>query len=191
MLTLGPEQRGLGLVEFLVALLVASLGLLGWVALQTMSQRYAQITHRRVVADLLAQDLVERMRANTVDATDLAHYEFTETFAQQAAVSPGQFPGAPTCSAQSDICSVASLAAADLLEVRARIQQLLPPDGALFSQRADSSVDASQRTLQVWVAWREPVWRDDQWALRSPDECPSGLATEGSTIRCLRWQVRR
>lgn len=185
------QIHGFSLFELLVAVLVASIGLLGWVSLQAMSQRYAQLNQRRALADLLAQDFVERMRINTVVASNLGYYELTDSFATQLAQAPDTL-AAPSCDAASSVCSVEDLARSDLKEVRTRIRNLLPPDGALYSERLPSSADASRRTVDVWVAWREPAWRDSTWALRDASECPEGLkVADDLTVRCLRWRVRR
>lgn len=65
-----PRCRGLTLVEILVALLVLSIGLLGFAALQTTSLRFNTSAYYRTQATSLAYDLSDRMRANRQAALD-------------------------------------------------------------------------------------------------------------------------
>ena len=58
------NQQGFGLIEVLVALLILAIGLLGMASLQTTSLQQTTGSQARTQAILLAQDLVERIRAN-------------------------------------------------------------------------------------------------------------------------------
>jgi type IV pilus assembly protein PilV len=58
------RQGGFGLIEVLVALLILSIGLLGMASLQTLSLQQTTGSQARTQAILLAEDLVERIRAN-------------------------------------------------------------------------------------------------------------------------------
>lgn len=58
------KSRGFSLIEVLVALLVISVGVLGVAALQTKGLQYTQDTVLRNNAVMLANDLIEVMRAN-------------------------------------------------------------------------------------------------------------------------------
>lgn len=57
-------QRGVSLIEVLIALLLVALGVLGAAALQLNALRYTQDSAYRAQAALLVTDLLERMRAN-------------------------------------------------------------------------------------------------------------------------------
>lgn len=65
---LAPElprrQRGVGLIEVLVSLVVLSVGLLGTAALQATSLRNSHSAMQRSVATILAHSIVDAMRAN-------------------------------------------------------------------------------------------------------------------------------
>lgn len=56
--------RGMTLIEVLVSLVVISVGLLGVAALQTVSLRNSQGSYLRTQATALADDIIDRMRAN-------------------------------------------------------------------------------------------------------------------------------
>ena len=68
-----PRCRGMTLVEILVALLVLSIGMLGFAALQTTSLRFNTSAYYRTQATALAYDLSDRMRANRQAALDGAY----------------------------------------------------------------------------------------------------------------------
>ena len=63
-------QRGFSLIEVLIALLLVALGVLGAAALQLNALRYTQDSAYRAQAALLVTDLLERMRANAVEAAE-------------------------------------------------------------------------------------------------------------------------
>lgn len=63
--TPGPQrQRGAGLLEVLIAVLVLSVGLLGLASLQLNALRFNNSAFLRSQATILAYDIADRMRAN-------------------------------------------------------------------------------------------------------------------------------
>lgn len=66
----GFLQRGVSLVEVMVATVVLSLGLLGLAGLQASGLRVGQSSVHRSQAAQLAYDVIERMRANSARAGD-------------------------------------------------------------------------------------------------------------------------
>jgi len=62
------RQRGLALIEVLIAVLILSIGLLGVASLQTTSIEMNGQSRQKSQALLLAQDLVERVRVNAANA---------------------------------------------------------------------------------------------------------------------------
>ena len=70
---LEPSQRGVGLIEVLVALLVLSLGLLGVAAMQAAALRNNHSAAERSMGAILSQSIIESMRANRVDALSGAY----------------------------------------------------------------------------------------------------------------------
>lgn len=79
------QQRGVSLLEVLIAVLVLSVGMLGVAGLQTANIRNTQSAHQRTMAVLLASSMGERIRAN---ATVAANGSFTLPL-QCAKSSPG------------------------------------------------------------------------------------------------------
>lgn len=58
------RQRGLGIIEVLIALVVVSLGVLGVAGLQLSGMRHSAGSFHRTQALALAEDVAERMRLN-------------------------------------------------------------------------------------------------------------------------------
>jgi type IV pilus assembly protein PilV len=67
-LALRHRQAGLSLVEVLVTVVLVSIGLLGIAGLQLTSVRNTNSAGQRFQATVLAEDIVERMRANRAQA---------------------------------------------------------------------------------------------------------------------------
>ena len=59
-------QRGITLIEVLVALLIFSVGLIGLAGLMTMAMRANQVAYQRTQVTFLADGMAERMRANAL-----------------------------------------------------------------------------------------------------------------------------
>jgi type IV pilus assembly protein PilV len=146
-----PRQRGITLVESLVALLVLSVGMLGIAALFVSSVRYNRTALLRTQAINLVSDMSDRIRANATagDAYDLASY--------------GAAPAALDC-APSDVdaganCTIDELAQDDLARWIAAVQTALPPPGGAdpaaevdFTPAAGGGPDR----YTVQVRWQEP-----------------------------------
>ena len=60
----GLTMRGIGMIEVLVTLLVVSVGFLSMAGLQTVAKRSNFDAVQRTTAVILAQDVLEKMRAN-------------------------------------------------------------------------------------------------------------------------------
>lgn len=61
------RQHGITLIEVMVSVLVLSVGLLGYVSLQAQSIKSNKSAYYRSQANILAQDISERMRTNRFD----------------------------------------------------------------------------------------------------------------------------
>lgn len=62
-------QRGVGLIEILVTVLIISTALMGLAALQARSLQYNQGSYFRSQANIMAADALDRMRIYTSDST--------------------------------------------------------------------------------------------------------------------------
>lgn len=58
------REKGVGLIEVLIAVLVLSVGLLGMVAMQITAKRNSFEAAQRSIATGLSRDILERIRSN-------------------------------------------------------------------------------------------------------------------------------
>ncbi|NMG63688.1 type IV pilus modification protein PilV [Azoarcus indigens] len=72
-----PYQKGVSLIEVLIAVLVLSLGLLGMAGLQFSSLRNNQSATERSMAVILSYSILDRMRANR-SAVLAGNYNFSD-----------------------------------------------------------------------------------------------------------------
>ena len=115
-------QRGVGLVEVLIALLVLSIGLLGLAALQTQALKFNQGAFLRTQATTLAYDILDRMRANREQASSTTSYITT---------AGTGIPAMPTNCEISD-CSPGDMAKYDLNQWKTALRDRLPAgDGTI------------------------------------------------------------
>jgi len=70
------RERGIGLIEVLVAVLVSSIGLIGLIALQAQTMRATQDTYNRSHAIWVFNDVVNRILANEYYAAEYAIENF-------------------------------------------------------------------------------------------------------------------
>lgn len=114
------RQRGIGLIEVLVSLLVLSIGVLGLAAMQATGLKQSRQAFYHTQATVLAYDLIDRMRANDAAAAN-GNY----------AVAYGTF-SATACTTG---CSSAQIADNDKLEWKASLAAQLPAgDGRVVNQ---------------------------------------------------------
>lgn len=66
------KQRGVGLVEVLVAVLVLAVGFLGMAGLQTRGLKAAQSSYERSMANIYAYSMLDAIRANAKRTDDVA-----------------------------------------------------------------------------------------------------------------------
>jgi type IV pilus assembly protein PilV len=123
----------------MVALLILAVGLLGFAGMQTRGMQMARKSYSHSQAVFLADDLVERMRANATAVT-AGNYRLTKTGAAPAT--------AATCSSASP-CSPAALASKDLNSWANLALAVLP--GAQFE--VQSSQVGGLNTVKVAITY--------------------------------------
>ena len=169
------RQRGAGLLEVLVAILLLSFGMLAMAGLHAMSFKYGKMSQFRGVATQLAYDLSDRMRANSGGA---AQYVFMDPYnATPPAVA------VPAC-ADATRCTPAEIAAIDLAEMRNTLRLALP-GGGLFVTRDVGVADVV--ALTVWVLWMDPETADAGALGGVP--CPDGVVAANPAPQCLPLRV--
>jgi type IV pilus assembly protein PilV len=130
------SQRGFTLIEILVTVVLISVGLLGVAALQLTTLRGNQEAYVRSQASALANDILDRMRANSTNfRSDANPYQVALNGTGDASTRAG----------------------ADLMEWQLAINRMLPGGATDAAGRIDRSFDAAARRyiVTVTIQWRE------------------------------------
>jgi type IV pilus assembly protein PilV len=134
------RQRGIALIESLIAIVVTALGILGILGVQMRTLSDTSTTVRRAQAIRLIEDLGERMRVSP-----------------NAIASAGIFNGSSSITPPTNCnsgCDVSSLAAYDLKIWKDTVANTLPSGQAIvFLPPAETAGQSSQ--LGVMIAWRQ------------------------------------
>lgn len=153
--------RGFSMIEILVALLVLGIGIMGFAALQLKSVHLTEETYSRSQAMSIAQDFVERARAN-----------FSPK-ARERYLQAGQWTGdipddAPSCvlterkPTKQDSCTEVDMASSDIAATRTHAGSVL--------QNGNVGFEECGNLYCVTVAWAET----------SVESCDQGSFADGS-----------
>ena len=190
-LNMGSRQRGAGLIEVLVAILILAIGLLGMAGMTAASIKYNQMSRMRGAGVLLVNDLAERARVNVLgfDAGSYASpnnkkYSFSTTLTNESGCSD----------LGANKCTAGDLATYDvnqwLKNIRARL-----PGGDAFIQ---TSVTKDARTMDIWLMWTEATESTNTAANNAnantnnmSQTCPAIVLPNGDTsgVRCMYFMV--
>ncbi|MEN5181667.1 type IV pilus modification protein PilV [Comamonas odontotermitis] len=149
MLTISVKrQRGITLLESLIALVVASLGILGIVGVQLRTLSDTQNTVRREQAIRLIEDLSERMKVNPNAMGVMGSYI-------------SNFANEPALSGCTSGCTPATQAAYDLALWKQAVKTLPMGRASIFVPPGEAAINTGRtRQLGVMVAWRENESKD-------------------------------
>ena len=186
-------QRGITLIESLVALVITAVALLGLLGIQMRTLVDTQAGVRRAQAIRLIEDLGERMQNNPNALGNLATYTTTPT---------------STTDCKAVACTPADLASYDIKQWRDNVAANLPGgDVRVFIPKGGS------RQLGVLIGWREGEYNVDGKARTASEtaqlksalavsgtdaagtehECPDGLLCHlqylQPTQRCTPWNL--
>ncbi|MDP1888629.1 MAG: type IV pilus modification protein PilV [Polaromonas sp.] len=176
------SQRGAGLIEALVAILVLSIGLLGMVGMQTASIKYEQTGWVRSALSSNISSLADRIRANA--SADADAYTFSRTYAaERASIEATPLPNTyltPAKDCNTTVCTNAELATYDLAVWRNDLNQQLPGAVGFVTPTGVKGVDLR---FGVTVAWFNKDNLDGT-TLRQPEICPDpAVGTTGIAAR--------
>ena len=120
-------QSGVTLLENMVALLVISVGLLGFAGMQAFTLHGGASTTHRQIAMQQVHDMADRIRANPAAyyTVDPVTRRFPNLY---AGVSANASPSAPATNCRKDPCTAVALAAFDIYEWQIANNTLLPGD---------------------------------------------------------------
>lgn len=118
------HQSGVGLIEILISLLILSIGLLGLAAMQTNGLKHNRNAYYRTQATILAYDMVDRMRANSGQAsTYVTDY------------------GAASGSACSSNCTPSQIATTDKIQWKTNLSNQLPSGDGKIEDNGSNNYD--------------------------------------------------
>lgn len=151
------RQRGLSMIEVLVAIVVLSIGLLGLAGLQANGIKVNQGATFRWKASQLAADLADRMRA------DQAGFNAAASVANPCVIAAGAAVGTGPCPGGFSATTLADWATNQLTAL---------PGGQAAVMATDTAGD-----WQVYVAWNDLRAVDASGASGTvaPTQCPAAL----------------
>jgi type IV pilus assembly protein PilV len=178
-------STGVGMLEFLVALLIFSLGMMGLVSAQLVGKRTGFEAAQRSVATGLARDMLERMRANPGQV---------ETYRHASIGDANQRLPMPATLCDTSDCSAAQLAEFDLWQW----ESLLLGDnetgaggnrGGLVEPRACITTDGGR--VFVAISWRGATTAAEapQAACVEPGAVPDDEAEDGNGVTAQRRRL--
>ena len=144
-------QQGVSMLEVLIALLITTIGLLGFAGLQSRALLATEDTYQRTQATSIAQEMVERMRMNGITGVTQSN-AFT---AVSAYTTASNWTGPkPTKSCYgATVCTFEDMALYDIAEIRRLVEtgSNLPNGSAIVAAcQSSSGVDDS---VCAYVAW--------------------------------------
>lgn len=173
MITTTPKkhQRGITLIESMVAIVIAALGILGILGVQMRTLTDTQTTVRRAQAIRLIEDLSERMKASPNALLSLTSYasSYEETGSSLTATTD--------CSSNS--CTPTEQAQYDLKQWKTTLEETLPLGQASIFLAPGETVAENRRQLGVMIAWRENE-RDTAAAYKDDIDASKVRAADGT-----------
>ncbi|CAN7742643.1 type IV pilus modification protein PilV [Pseudorhodoferax sp. LjRoot39] len=139
------RQRGVTLLESMIAIVLVALGVLGILGVQLRTLADTQTAVRRAQAIRLIEDLGERIKANptSLTAAVLANY----------VVGENEVSGAPPNCANG--CGPGDTALADIAQWKANVAATMPLGEAAVFVVAQGTATNVRPQLGVMVSWRE------------------------------------
>ena len=152
-------QRGVGILEVLIAVVVVSLGMLGVAGLQLTGMKHSTGGFNRSKATLYAEDIASRMRVNKSGVLDAAYDGHDSSAANYCSAFAG-----PRCDAgvgsNAQSCSTDQLAAFDLFTVSCGIDGTSGVNGndlpnAVLTVDCNATTCTSNESWTINVQWTE------------------------------------
>lgn len=143
------RQRGISLLESLVAIVITALGILGVLGVQMRTLSDTQTTVSRSQAVRLIEDLGERMKVNPNALANITSY----TIGWRGATPPPTARSSKLC--DTSACTHAEFADYDVREWKRVVERALPQGDATVFFAAGEPTATNRRQLGVLISWRE------------------------------------
>ena len=149
------QQRGIGLLEVLLAVILLSVGFLATARMQVEGMRYSQGAYALSQAKFMVLDMTERMRANRTGMNSNAY--------KGKSTSAGTFN--PSCVVNSTACSPQDIALADIHAWSQNLHAVsgssgfapLLPSSPSIEAGGTITYDVAEGSYSVSVQWSEAV----------------------------------
>ncbi|MDR2875052.1 MAG: type IV pilus modification protein PilV [Methylobacillus sp.] len=172
------KQRGITLLESLVALVVAALGILGIIGIQLRALSDTTTSVRREQAIRLIDDLSERMRVNPNALYYIDSYVASWDAAGTSCGAAGPDSSVPVVAADA-----ASLATSDRDQWKNSVRCILPGGNAnVFLAPADTD-NTNRRLVGVMISWRQNEKSTDA-AYTDPTNVVTSNGGGSATVSC-------
>ncbi len=164
------DQSGITLIESLVAIVVAALGILGILGVQMRTLADTQTTVRRAQAIRLIEDLGERLRVTPNALADINAY-------------PSAFANEPVPGSCASNCTPSQLAAYNVASWKQAVKNNLPLGQAsiFLAPGEGAGANPNRRQLGVMISWRENE-RDNSSAYKDDIDASKVRANDGVTL---------
>ncbi|TWX50665.1 type IV pilus modification protein PilV [Colwellia hornerae] len=178
-------QKGMTLIEVLVALVILVTGIFGAVAMQASAKKGSFDAMQRSVASALAQDIIERMRSNDSDILILESYQGVYGAALNT-------PPTVRCNSVDSLCTSAQMTANDLYEWEVK---LMGADVTAGGKNAGGLVgavgciDHNKNAVTVVISWQGRVATADGYDADNNSSTAATLANACGTSTSKRRQV--
>ncbi|HCM31074.1 MAG TPA: type IV pilus modification protein PilV [Acinetobacter radioresistens] len=173
------SQKGVGMMEVLIALVVLAIGVLGYVMLQVRAMEATAEGTQRIQAINIARDLAERVRVNrsgwTFAASPKSYFTEFSTTALQA-------DRTKDCAALTAECSASELADYDVNEL---YNYSLQYGMNLGMAECPGNTAANNKRYCIFVAWGDTVASNSSTDTNS---CVNGNAYRASST-CVMMEV--
>ena len=165
-----PLPRGVTLIEVLVAMLVFSVGLIGAAGLMVMAARSNQAAYLRTQVTFLAQNMAERMQANSIGVWN-GDYN-------------GSYPDASSQDCAGG-CTPTQLALHDRQRWSSQLKTFLPPDVQASIRCSQSGVPYVPTREQILL--RPPYGGHCSMSVTWPER---RLADADASLQTFAWEFQ-
>ncbi|MBA6253691.1 MULTISPECIES: type IV pilus modification protein PilV [unclassified Colwellia] len=180
-------QKGMTLIEVLVALVILVTGIFGAVAMQASAKKGSFDAMQRSVASALAQDIIERMRSNDSDILTLESYQGVYGAALNTP------PDADVrCNSVASLCTSAQMTTNDLYEWEVKLMGADVTAGGKNTGGlvgAVGCIDHNKNAVTVVISWQGRVATADGYDADNNSSAAATLANACGTSTRKRRQV--
>jgi type IV pilus assembly protein PilV len=178
------KQKGLTLIEALVALVILALGVLGLAGVQTRLLVEARTTNSRALAIGLIDDLSNRMLLNRDAAVGKPISPKNATLVPSAytlawSADPGTAADPTNCRDNANQCTGAQLATYDLMAWRRTVAAVFPGGQTIVFNSGND-----QRQIGIAIAWPENERKLGSTADDALARSPMAITTTAQGIAC-------